>query len=207
MQCFLYMRDPSNSSQADSNHYAFPLPISPVVDPTNMKVVRIDIMPTGLDETVKPLAPWQPVPPSEYVPEANALREEVKPLRVVQPEGVSFTVSRFSDMGRSIQWQKWDLKVGFNQREGMVLYDIHYDDRPLFYRLSLSDMAIPYSDPRHPFHKKAAFDLGDVGAGIMANNLALGCDCLGSISSWYWLNDGLYGWCDLCFYWRGRLLR
>ena len=42
-------------------------------------------------------------------------------------------------------------------------------------------MNIPYADPRHPFHKKAAFDLGDAGAGIMANNLKLGCDCLGSI--------------------------
>jgi primary-amine oxidase len=40
---------------------------------------------------------------------------------------------------------------------------------------------IPYADPRPPFHKKAAFDLGDAGAGIMANNLKLGCDCLGSI--------------------------
>lgn len=42
-------------------------------------------------------------------------------------------------------------------------------------------MNIPYADPRHPFHKKAAFDLGDAGAGVMANNLKLGCDCLGSI--------------------------
>ena len=42
-------------------------------------------------------------------------------------------------------------------------------------------MNIPYADPRAPFHRKAAFDLGDVGAGIMANNLMLGCDCLGSI--------------------------
>lgn len=40
---------------------------------------------------------------------------------------------------------------------------------------------LQYADPRHPFHKKSAFDLGDVGAGIMANNLKLGCDCLGSI--------------------------
>ncbi len=62
-----------------------------------------------------------------------------------------------------------------------MLYDVHYDNRPLFYRLSLSDMSIPYADPRHPFHRKAAFDLGDAGAGIMANNLQLGCDCLGSI--------------------------
>lgn len=42
-------------------------------------------------------------------------------------------------------------------------------------------MNIPYADPRHPYHKKAAFDLGDGGAGAAANNLRLGCDCLGSI--------------------------
>jgi primary-amine oxidase len=84
-------------------------------------------------------------------------------------------------MGDRLKWQKWDFKVGFNQREGMVLYDVHYAGRPLFYRLSLSDMAIPYADPRHPFHRKQAFDLGDAGAGLMANNLKLGCDCLGSI--------------------------
>lgn len=42
-------------------------------------------------------------------------------------------------------------------------------------------MNIPYADPRHPFHKKSAFDLGDIGAGLTANNLQLGCDCLGSI--------------------------
>lgn len=71
--------------------------------------------------------------------------------------------------------------LGYNQREGMILYDVRNDSRPLFYRLSLSDMNIPYADPRHPFHKKAAFDLGDAGAGAMANNLKLGCDCLGSI--------------------------
>jgi primary-amine oxidase len=54
--------------------------------------------------------------------------------------------------------------------------------------MSLSDMNIPYADPRHPFHKKSAFDLGDAGAGIMANNLKLGCDCLGSI---YYLSSVL----------------
>ncbi|KAL2019921.1 hypothetical protein VTK56DRAFT_9013 [Thermocarpiscus australiensis] len=63
----------------------------------------------------------------------------------------------------------------------MVLYDVHYDNKPLFYRLSLSNMCIPYAHPRHPFHRKAAFDLGNAGAGIMANNLQLSCHCLGSI--------------------------
>jgi len=31
------------------------------------------------------------------------------------------------------------------------------------------------------YHRKQAFDLGDLGAGLSANNLALGCDCLGLI--------------------------
>ncbi|KAK0712976.1 copper amine oxidase [Lasiosphaeria miniovina] len=181
MQCFMYMRDPQNSSEPDSCHYSFPLPISPVIDPATMKLVRIDILPTGHDETVKPLAPWKPVAANEYIPEAQALRTDLKPLHVDQPEGASFTVDSFSDLGRLIKWQKWDFKVGFNQREGMVLYDVHYNNKPLFYRVSLSDMSIPYADPRAPFHRKAAFDLGDAGAGIMANNLQLGCDCLGSI--------------------------
>lgn len=180
-QCFLYIRDPNNSSEADCNHYAMPISISPVVSAETMKVTRIDFLPTGADATIKETSPYKVQPPNEYIPEAHSLRTDLKPLNVVQPEGASFTVSKFSEQGQAIAWQKWDFKVGFNQREGMVLYDVHYDGRPLFYRLSLSDMNIPYADPRHPYHKKAAFDLGDAGAGIMANNLKLGCDCLGSI--------------------------
>lgn len=42
-------------------------------------------------------------------------------------------------------------------------------------------MTVPYGDPRTPYHRKQAFDLGDLGAGLSANNLALGCDCLGLI--------------------------
>jgi primary-amine oxidase len=180
-QCFLYVRDPNNSSQVDSNHYAMPLSISPVVSAETMKVTRIDILPTGVDATVKEVEPYKVRPPNEYIPEAQTLRKDLKPLNVIQPQGASFQVTNFSEQGHAIAWQKWDFKVGFNQREGMVLYDVHYAGRPLFYRLSLSDMNIPYADPRHPYHKKAAFDLGDAGAGIMANNLQLGCDCLGSI--------------------------
>ncbi|KAI9837753.1 MAG: hypothetical protein M1819_006687 [Sarea resinae] len=179
-QCFLYIRDPANPSEADSNHYALPLAISPVVDPTNMTVIRIDLMPTGADHTSKETQPYKIQPPNEYIPEAQKLRTDLKPLRVVQPEGSSFKVTQ---QGQSsiIEWQKWSFRVGFNQREGMVLYNVRYDGRSLFYRLSLSDMNIPYADPRHPYHKKAAFDLGDAGAGTMANNLKLGCDCLGAI--------------------------
>ncbi|KLO90872.1 peroxisomal amine oxidase (copper-containing) [Fusarium fujikuroi] len=180
-QVFLYMRDPANPGEADSNHYAFPLPVSPVIECVNYKVIRIDVLPTGADNTIKLLAPYQPKPANEYIPEAQELRKDLKPLHVSQPEGPSFNVTPVGETGNVISWQKWTFFVGFNQREGMVLYNVKYDNRPLFYRLSLSDMSVPYGDPRHPFHKKSAFDLGDAGAGATANNLKLGCDCLGSI--------------------------
>ncbi|KAK1597067.1 copper amine oxidase [Colletotrichum navitas] len=180
-QVFLYMRDPNNSAEPDSNHYAFPLPILPVVECNEYKIIRIDILPTGADNTVKPLSPYRPKPGNEYIPECQNLRKDLKPLHVSQPEGPSFTVTPVGETGNVVEWQKWSFFVGFNQREGMVLYNVKYDGRSLFYRLSLSEMSVPYGDPRHPFHKKAAFDLGDVGAGTTANNLQLGCDCLGSI--------------------------
>lgn len=180
LQSFLYLRDPANSGEADSNHYALPLSISPVISTVTKKVIRIDHLPTGKGNTITGPQPWQPRPANEYVPEYQTLRTDLKPLQVVQPEGASFSVTQ-QGTSNIVEWQKWQFRVGFNQREGMVLYDVRYDGRNLFYRMALSDMNIPYADPRHPFHKKSAFDLGDAGAGIMANDLKLGCDCLGSI--------------------------
>ncbi|KAL8654289.1 MAG: hypothetical protein Q9210_001602 [Variospora velana] len=180
-QCFLYMRDPNNPSNLDSNHYAFPLTISPVVDTVKWKVIRIDLLPSGSDHSVKEPRPLKIQPPNEYDPAYQQLRTDLKPLNVVQPKGASFKITQVGETGRVVEWQKWFFRVGFNQREGVVLHDVRYDNRSIFYRMSLSDMVIPYADPRHPFHKKAAFDLGDAGAGVMANNLKLGCDCLGSI--------------------------
>jgi primary-amine oxidase len=54
-------------------------------------------------------------------------------------------------------------------------------------------MFVPYGDPRSPYPRKAAFDVGNDGAGINANNLRLGCDCLGLIKyfdGWHNTADG-----------------
>ncbi|KAK3068140.1 hypothetical protein LTR53_014530, partial [Teratosphaeriaceae sp. CCFEE 6253] len=117
-QTFLYMRDPENPDEADSNHYALPLTISPVVSSETMKVIRIDHLPTGKDNTIKETQPWQPKGANEYIPEAQRLRTDVKPLHVSQPEGASFTVAE-QGTSQVIEWQKWSFRVGFNQREGM----------------------------------------------------------------------------------------
>lgn len=175
-QCYMYLRDPSHN-HPESNHYAIPLDFSPRIDDATKKVDKIIRLP--LFET------FDAEPRSDYVvPDGNEYHDDLvpgkrsglKPYNVVQPEGPSYSID-----GHVVDWQKWRFRIGFNYREGLTLHDIRYDGRSLFYRLSLSDMFIPYADPRPPYHRKSAFDFGDVGAGIAANNLKLGCDCLGVI--------------------------
>lgn len=181
-QCYMYLRDPKNGNEPDSNHYAHPLSFSPVFDTVTMKVTRIEYLPTGEGFETSPTKPYRLTASNEYISELNNVRKDLKELIVVQPNGASFVLE--DDV---LRWQKWEMRISFNYREGMVLHEVSYDGRPLFYRVSLSDMSVPYADPRPPFHKKQAFDLGDTGAGLMANDLKLGCDCLGAIA----YKDGL----------------
>ncbi|GAB7352695.1 hypothetical protein MBLNU459_g3054t1 [Dothideomycetes sp. NU459] len=191
LQVLLYARGPSN--HPDSNQYSFPLPISPVFDIFTDEIIRIDPCATGgkedgLNYETAGEFPMAHCVENEYWPELmkEPPRPDLKPLNVVQPEGPSFTVTD----GNCVSWQKWRFRVGFNYREGMVVHDVRYDGRPVFYRLSVSEMTVPYGDPRSPYHRKQAFDLGDAGAGSTANNLSLGCDCLGSIKYFSgWLNN------------------
>ena len=126
----MYMRHPSTPSHPDANYYAAPLPISPVIETKNYTVARIDIMPTGADHTVKTLGQHKVHPPSEYTPEHQTLRTDLKPLHVVQPEGASFTASRMGETGEVIEWQKWFFRVTFNAREGVVVSDVCLRQRP-----------------------------------------------------------------------------
>ncbi len=107
-------------------------------------------------------------------------RTDVRPLTIEQPEGTSFIVE-----GHQVTWQKWRFRVGFTPREGLVLYLIEYFDqgryRPIIYRASLSEMFVPYGDPSPSHNFKNVFDAGEVGIGVLANSLVLGCDCLGEI--------------------------
>ena len=183
MQGLCFARDARNNNP-DSNHYCYPLPIIPVMDAHTGELTRIDKLATGGTENGMAYDTHNPnivdhCTSSEYIPELLDLemRKDIKPLNVIQPEGPSFTVTD----GSLIEWQKWRFRVGFTHREGVTIHDVHYDRRSVLYRLSLSEMTVPYGDPRPPYHRKQAFDFGDSGAGRTANNLALGCDCLGAI--------------------------
>ena len=49
------------------------------------------------------------------------------------------------------------------------------------HRMSLSEIIVPYGDPRAPFNRKCAYDVVDYGMGNCCSSLDLGCDCLGVI--------------------------
>lgn len=109
------------------------------------------------------------------------LRTDLKPLQITQPEGPSFTIE-----GNVLRWQKWDMHVGFDAREGLIISQIGFDDhgvrRSIIDRASIAEMVVPYGDPAPYRSWQNYFDTGEYLVGRDANSLELGCDCLGDIT-------------------------
>jgi primary-amine oxidase len=157
----------------DSNPYAHHVTgLHPVVDLNRMTLLEIEDIDPG----------EQPEVSGEYVPAllGRPLRE-VKPLEVSQPDGAGFTLD-----GRLLSWQNWQLRLGFNYREGLVLHQVGFSDggrlRPVAHRMSFAEMFVPYRDASPDHYRRTAFDIGEWGLGFMTTSLELGCDCLGVIS-------------------------
>jgi primary-amine oxidase len=118
----------------------------------------------------------------EYLPSLLPMRlREVKPLEITQPEGAGFALD-----GYQLSWQNWQLRLGFNHREGLVLHQVGFRDagrlRSVAHRLSFAEMVVPYRDVSPDHYRRTAFDIGEWGLGFMTTSLALGCDCLGEIT-------------------------
>ena len=77
------------------------------------------------------------------------------------------------------------MRVGIDQREGLVLHQITFRDgeevRQIAHRMSIAELVIPYGDPTEGVYRKNAFDTGEYGLANFTNSLTLGCDCLGEI--------------------------
>jgi primary-amine oxidase len=104
------------------------------------------------------------------------LRTSQRPIEITQPEGPSFTLD-----GNVLAWENWSVRVGFDAREGLVLHQISFADRPIVYRASIAEMVVPYADPAPVRSWQNYFDTGEYLIGRSANSLELGCDCLGEI--------------------------
>jgi primary-amine oxidase len=106
---------------------------------------------------------------------AATARTGLKPLKVVQPQGPSFTRT-----GNAVAWQGWRFRVGFNPREGLVLHDIGYDDgggvRSIIRRMALDEIYVPYGLPDRTWVWRAALDVGEYNLGQYTEPLAKNVD-------------------------------
>ena len=122
-----------------------------------------------------------PVTPGPYRESQTGGNIKLKELMIHQPEGGSFEIE-----GWNIKWERWSFRVGFDQREGLVIHEVQFNDegnwRKIAHRLSIAELVIPYGDPAQGAYRKNAFDTGEFGLGNFTNSLTLGCDCLGEIS-------------------------
>lgn len=126
-QCFVFAR-----LRPNDNLYAHPCDFVPVIDSHSGEVLSVDYPPTNpaagepfppssaeayeASEKRKPFAP--PMAPHNYLPEQIKIdepdfkvRDTLKPLHVMQPEGVSYAMD-----GRVLKWQNWNIHVGFSYR-------------------------------------------------------------------------------------------
>lgn len=155
------------------NGYAHPIEgVVAVIDLINEKVINV------IDDSRV-----IPIPKKKRNYHRHAIpttRPDIAPLNITQPEGPSFTVK-----GWEVKWQNWHFRLGFTPREGIVLHQLSYQEgekqRPIIYRASVTEMVVPYADPTTNHYWKSAFDAGEYGLGRLANQLELGCDCLGHI--------------------------
>ncbi len=172
LNCFVWMR-----TFPLDNYYAHPVEgLHALIDLSTLEILRVD-------DHCEVSGDYIPVPLMPHNFDADVLtvfRPSSAPLDVVQPAGPGYRVD-----GNKVSWENWDVRVGFNGREGLVLHTIGYTHqgrrRPIVYRASIAEMVVPYGTPERSHYRKNVFDSGEIGFGRMANSLELGCDCLGAI--------------------------
>ena len=155
----------------ESNVYAHPINgLYAIVDLESEEVIDIE------DSGVTPI----PMTPGDYRLSQTGGGVKLNDLQIVQKDGASCTVN-----GWNVDWERWNFRVGWDHREGLVIHDVRFDDngveRRIGYRMSIAELVIPYGDPSQGTYRKNAFDTGEFGLGSYTNSLTLGCDCLGEI--------------------------
>ncbi len=125
---------------AEDNGYARPVQgVVPMIDLTTMEVLEVE------DHGVVEMSEESgSIEPGAWGPERPGLKDaRHHPAR--RPE-------LHRRRARKVSWQGWELRVGFNQREGLVLHDLTFMGRPVMLpRLASPRWSCPYGDPNvHP---------------------------------------------------------
>lgn len=168
--------------QGAGNRYARPIEgLLATVDLASGRVLEVS------DTGPRPLPPQ----PGEFDPARRQLKDTdkaqaLRPLQMTQPQGASFTIE-----GQEVRWQGWRFRYSVHPREGLVLHLVGFEEkgavRPVLYRASLAEMAVPYGDPDPNWSWRSAFDVGEYGVGQLGSSLQPG----GDVPSYATLVDAL----------------
>jgi primary-amine oxidase len=107
------------------------------------------------------------VPHDVLDPKVRGRVAATRPVLADQPEGRNFAAE-----GNVVTWRNWRLRYGFNLREGLVLYQIGFNDngrvRPILFRASVSEVLTAYGDPNPLWSWMLIFDEGCWGLGYLS---------------------------------------
>ncbi|MDZ4745517.1 MAG: hypothetical protein SGJ05_05895 [bacterium] len=93
--------------------------------------------------------------------------------------------------GSLVEWGPWSFRYLMHQREGLTIYTLSYNSnniarngnqriangaRSIAYRMSVSEMVVPYGDTASHWIWRSAFDVGEYGIGMLAAPLVRGKD-------------------------------
>ncbi|WNG47214.1 primary-amine oxidase [Archangium minus] len=152
----------------DGVRNAYSRPVEGLVAIVNLNTRQV----VSVENTGNALIP----PGAEYSKDLlPSFREPPKPLDISQPEGPSFIVD-----GHLVKWQKWQFRWGFLPREGLVLYQVGYEDagrvRPILYKATVAEAAAMYADPDPNWSWRNALDVGEYNMGVLSTSLVPGKD-------------------------------
>lgn len=147
-----------------NNFYGRPIEgVVALVDMAQKKVVRL------VDTGVVPLSEDK----ASFDEKTVGTGEKLKPLKILQPQGPSFTVEL---PAQYVAWAGWRFRFAMHPRDGLVLHDVSFKGKKVLHRASLSEMVVPYGDPDPVWSWRSAFDVGEYGLGRLASPLEEGAD-------------------------------
>ena len=113
-----------------------------------------------------PGAPSRNIPHDVFGP-SRPDEPAARPVLPANPESRNFSID-----GAVVEWRNWRFRYSFNLREGLVLYQVGYNDgarsRPVLYRASVSEVLTNYADPGEFWSWMRIFDEGSLGLGYQA---------------------------------------
>ena len=120
-----------------------------------------------------PGAPIVKVPHDVFDPKVPAPETATEPKKKTRSDDTHITME-----GHAVSWMNWGFRLGFNLREGLVLYQVAFDDngskRPVLYRASVSEVLTSYDDPSQLWSWMEIFDEGSIGLGYSSTGVRPG---------------------------------